>query len=87
MKKLAESSKDKSSLLEVAGSLGAPVMKAKNISFASYSVPDAGMEPNLVAASSALPVNTLSSPVKGFNGVYLLELQPSGTPPPNWILR
>ena len=74
MKKLAESSKDKSSLLEVAGSLGAPVMKAKNISFASYSVPDAGMEPNLVAASSALPVNTLSSPVKGFNGVYLLEV-------------
>jgi len=46
-------------------------MDAAGITFRSYSVPGAGIEPGLIAAASASETGVLSKPVTGNSGVYL----------------
>lgn len=59
----------------VARSMGLPVQEATQINFRSYTVQGgAGSEPALIAAASVSPQGTLSGPVKGANGVYMLAV-------------
>jgi len=45
-----------------------------DISFASYALPTAGFEPAVIAAATVSPVQKLTGPVKGNNGVFVLQV-------------
>jgi peptidyl-prolyl cis-trans isomerase D len=59
---------------DVASAMGLTVQEATQINFRSYTVPGAGNEPALIAAASVSKQGTVAGPVKGENGVYLLEV-------------
>ena len=63
---------DGKSLDEIARTMGLIVQEATQINFRSYSIPGAGAEPALIAAASASEQGTVSGPVKGINGVYMV---------------
>lgn len=65
-------SKDNSDLNEIAKVVNGSVQSAKDITFNSYQVPGAGVEPALVSLALNSPVNTLSKPISGTNGVYMV---------------
>jgi peptidyl-prolyl cis-trans isomerase D len=48
------------------------VETASNISFSSYALPSAGIEPKLIALATSIGRNTLSAPIDGNNGVYVV---------------
>ncbi len=52
--------------------VGAEVQSASGISFSSFSIPGAGIEPAVIGSVVAIPENKISSPVEGVNGVYVL---------------
>ena len=61
--------------LEQAAELFDTEIKAENnISLASYRLGAAGVEPAVIGAALALDPNTVSAPIKGNNGVYLLTV-------------
>jgi peptidyl-prolyl cis-trans isomerase D len=60
------------SIDELAGKLNTTAQAAGDITFNSYAIPSVGFEPNVIAASFATKPNTLSKPVKGNNGVYVV---------------
>ncbi|MBS1232175.1 MAG: peptidylprolyl isomerase, partial [Bacteroidetes bacterium] len=62
------------SLDDIALSMGLTVQEATQINFRSYSVPGAGAEPALISAASASKQGTVTGPVKGENGVYMLAV-------------
>ena len=66
--------KESKSLDETAGKTGTKVLEATQVNFRSYSVPGAGVEPALIGAASVADQNVISGPVKGNNGVYLLNV-------------
>jgi peptidyl-prolyl cis-trans isomerase D len=45
-----------------------------NISFASFSLPGVGIEPNVNAVASVIEVNKISEPIKGNSGVFVLQV-------------
>ncbi len=62
------------SLEEIASTMELDISEANGITFNSFSVPGAGIEPAVIATAVNLPLNTLSEPIKGTNGVYVLEV-------------
>jgi peptidyl-prolyl cis-trans isomerase D len=69
-------------LYDVAANYGTKVQDASGISFRSYSVPGAGVEPALIAAATCSQQGVLSKPVEGNNGVYMFvvnTITPSAT--------
>jgi peptidyl-prolyl cis-trans isomerase D len=58
----------------IAQQMNVTVQSAQNITFASFQVPGAGVEPALVAAAVNTPVNQISKPVKGNNGIYVVKV-------------
>lgn len=62
------------SLDEIASHYNTVLQDATGISFRSYSVPGAGIEPGLIAAASASEAGMISKPVEGNNGVYLFTV-------------
>ncbi len=64
---------DGKSLDAIAKLMGLTVQEAAQISFRSYTVPGAGTEPTLIAAATVAKQGEITGPVKGSNGVYLLE--------------
>jgi peptidyl-prolyl cis-trans isomerase D len=56
------------------------VEEATNINFRSFTVQGVGTEPALIAASTVGKEGVLSGPVKGINGVYMLEVNNITTP-------
>jgi hypothetical protein len=59
---------------DLARSLGLPVQEASQVSFSAVSIPAAGIEPNVIAAASVLDENSISEPISGNNGVYLIRI-------------
>ena len=59
---------------EIAGTMGLSVQEGGQVNFRSYSVPGVGTEPALVAAASVARQGIVSGPVKGINGVYLINV-------------
>ncbi len=66
--KQAEGTKD---IQALAGKLNTTVETASGISFSSFSIGSAGIEPKLIATATTIKTNELSKPVKGNNGVYV----------------
>lgn len=69
---------------ELAIKLNTNVQTATDISFKSYSLANAGVEPIVIATSIIVPQSKISEPIKGNNGVYIILVtnvneQPTGT--------
>jgi len=62
------------SLEEIASELNVEVNEVPNISFSSFSIPKAGIEPSVIATAITLQPETISQPVTGLNGVYLVKV-------------
>ena len=60
------------SLLSVAQKAGLDVKDASVISFNSFQIPGAGIEPRVIAAAAATEQGKLSAPIEGNQGVYVL---------------
>lgn len=63
-----------SNLEAIAAEFNTEVMEAEDITFTTVNLPGTGAEPRVVGAVFALPVNTLSQPIKGNNGVFVAEV-------------
>ena len=74
--KIISSMQDKLAAADDITALGAEtgltVQSANNISFATVSLPGAGIEPRVIAAAAVLPEGQLSQPITGNNGVYVV---------------
>ena len=57
---------------DIARAMALTVQEATQINFRSYTVPGVGTEPALIAAASVAKQGTVTGPVKGTNGVYML---------------
>ena len=57
---------------DIARTMGLTVQEATQINFRSYTVQGVGTEPALIAAASVAKQGTVTGPVKGTNGVYML---------------
>lgn len=66
--------KDVTTLEAAAELFGTEVKSAESISMSSYRLGSAGVEPAVVGTALALEANTVSAPVKGNNGVYVLTV-------------
>lgn len=64
-----------SDLEELAARLNLQVEEATGINFNSFSVPRAGLEPAVIATAVETNEGTLSNPVNGNNGVYVLKVK------------
>jgi len=73
--KFNDASAGASTLQAVADKMGEQVKEAKSVSYSSYSVPSVGVEPSLQAAMVTLPEQKISAPLKGNNGVYLIQVK------------
>jgi peptidyl-prolyl cis-trans isomerase D len=69
------------SIEDIAATLGVRVSEATQVNFKSFSVPGAGVEPALIGAVSVAEQNVVSGPVKGNNGVYLININNVTTAP------
>ncbi len=77
--KLAEGFREKiaagTDVRSIASDMGLTAETATGINFRAFTVPGmAGVEPSLVGAAVAAPVGETSGPVKGENGVFVLEV-------------
>jgi len=73
-KQIAEASNGVTSIETLASKLNLSPMDAANISFSSYIIPGAGIEPKLIAATSIAEKDQLSKPVIGTNAVYVFKI-------------
>lgn len=58
----------------IASAMNLQIQEATGITFSSFSVPGAGIEPAVVATATNLPEGAVSEPVKGNNGVFILAV-------------
>jgi peptidyl-prolyl cis-trans isomerase D len=71
-KDLASATKGCKSLLSLAQKQGLTVKEANDISFATFQVPGAGIEPKLIATATMTTKGQISAPIEGNQGVYVL---------------
>lgn len=73
LKKELEAAKGGSeSLLSVAQKAGLEVKEAAEISFNSFQIPGAGIEPRVIAAATLTEQGKISAPIEGNQGVYII---------------
>ena len=72
---LSEAAAGAQSFSDLAVSLNLPIETATDITFSSFSLPGAGIEPQLIAAATSMDEGNISQPVEGVNGVYLLTVR------------
>ena len=60
------------SLLSVAQKANAQVMDATDVSFSSFQIPGAGIEPKLISEVILMKENQISKPIIGNQGVYVV---------------
>lgn len=67
-----KNNQDGKTLDDLARDMNLAVQEATQINFRSFSVPNVGAEPALIAAASAAGQGIVSGPVTGENGVYMI---------------
>ncbi|WP_421920622.1 peptidylprolyl isomerase [Marinifilum sp.] len=72
MAELSKNSQGAQSLLSVAQKENLEVKNASDISFSSFQIPGAGIEPNVISTASLIEKGEISAPIKGNQGVYML---------------
>lgn len=68
-------------IYDIAAKYNTTVQDASAVTFRSYSIPGAGVEPALIAAASATEAGVLSKPVEGNSGVFIFVVN-TATPTP-----
>lgn len=71
-KELASAQSGSESLLSIAQKAGVDVKEATEISFNSFQIPGAGIEPRVIAAASVVEQGKISTPIEGNQGVYII---------------
>lgn len=71
-KELQSSIEGSESLLSVAQKAGLEVKEAADISFNSFQIPGAGIEPKVIASATLLEQGKISKPIAGNQGVYVI---------------
>ena len=61
-------------LSDIAGELQREVQEANDIRFTTNNLPGAGAEPRVIGAAFALEEGSVSRPIKGQNGIFVVEL-------------
>ncbi|MCB2197294.1 MAG: SurA N-terminal domain-containing protein [Bacteroidetes bacterium] len=61
-------------LESLADKLNTEVYEATDITFRSYSVPNAGVEPKMVAVATSVNADEIAGPVQGANNVFVLKV-------------
>jgi peptidyl-prolyl cis-trans isomerase D len=74
-KKISDAQQGTNTIQAVADKLNIPIKEAKNVTFAAYAIPGMGYEPNVQAYAVELPVDKISSPIKGNRGVYTVMVK------------
>jgi len=69
---MTKNSKGAQSLLSVAQKENLEVKTASGISFQSFQIPGAGIEPKVISTATMLEKGKMSAPVKGNQGVYMV---------------
>jgi len=72
MTQFNDAMKSAKSLQDVAAKLGIEVRTTANVSFGGFQIPAIGVEPQVIAHATALPLNKMSSPIKGASGVFIV---------------
>lgn len=62
-------------LEELAEKMNTVVESASGITFSSFSVPNAGIEPKVIAWATTLEEGTISEPIAGESGVFILKIR------------
>lgn len=62
------------SIEEIASKENTQVIEATDIAFNAYALPSAGIEPAIIATALNTAKGTISAPVKGNNGVYIIQV-------------
>jgi len=70
-----------SDMTSLASALGTEVNSANNINFNTFSLPNVGTEPAVIGTAASLPVDKISQPVAGNNGVFVLMVTSENTNP------
>lgn len=78
--KINESKKGATTLQTVANTLKSEVKECSNAEFAAYSIPSLGFEPNIQGEMVVVKNNTLSNPIDGNRGVYIIEVKNKTNP-------
>jgi peptidyl-prolyl cis-trans isomerase D len=71
---LAASTSGMTSIDDVSSSLDLPIQEATGISFSSFSIPGAGIEPAVISTATSMNPGEISKPVRGNNGVFIIAL-------------
>jgi hypothetical protein len=66
--------KETNDLEQLAGKLSATIKDINGLTFAAFSVPGVGIEPKINGMAMKLEKGTLSQPIDGNNGVYVLSV-------------
>ncbi len=72
VEKLKTAMAGKSDLNALAQEMNTEVKNATNINFNSFSIPGVGMEPAIIGTVTNMPVDKLSEPISGNNGVFVV---------------
>lgn len=71
-KELAAMQSGSGSLLSIAQKAGVDVKEATEVTFNSFQIPGAGIEPKVIAAASVVEQGKISEPIEGNQGVYII---------------
>ena len=72
--KFNEILKDNTDLMNLASNFNTDVYEATDINFRSYAIPNAGIEPKVIAAATSMEQGQVSLPIKGNNGVFVIKV-------------
>jgi len=76
---IIKNTKDSKSLLSLAQKENTQVKQASSISFQSFQIPGAGIEPKVIGITATLAENTISAPIAGNQGVYVVSVNKNTT--------
>jgi len=73
-KKMQDALKASQSIETLAQNIGSKVEHATRVSFNSYSLPNAGIEPSVIAVAATSPEGKIAGPIVGNSGVFVLSV-------------
>ncbi len=72
--KIQTAKKAGQSIESIAQTIGLKVDQATRVSYSSFSIPNAGVEPSVIAAASSAPEGKIVGPIVGNSGVYVFDV-------------
>lgn len=71
---IAEAISGKETIEDIASTLNLTVQEATGVTFSTFSIPSAGIEPKIIATATSMEEGNISSPLKGENGVFIIAI-------------